>query len=90
MVVQDGIRRMYEANENVFYYVTMYNEDYPMPPMPEGAAEGIVKGIYKLKPAPERSRPRVQLFGSGPILNEVLRPRPCWPRSTTFRPTCGA
>ena len=72
VVVQDGIRRMYEAGEDCFYYVTMYNEDYPMIAMPEGAAEGIVRGLYKLKPA-EGSAAMVQLFGSGPILNEVLR-----------------
>ena len=72
VVVQDGIRRMYEANDNVFFYVTMYNEDYVQPAMPEGCAEGIVKGIYKLKPAIS-GEATVQLFGSGPILNEVLR-----------------
>jgi pyruvate dehydrogenase E1 component len=71
VVIQDGIRRMYEAGENVFYYVTMYNEDYPQLAMPEGVAEGIVKGLYKLKAA--EGEAAVQLFGSGPILNEVLR-----------------
>lgn len=71
VVIQDGIRRMYEANENVFFYVTMYNEDYIQPAMPEGAQEGIIKGMYKVKPA--ASEATVQLFGSGPILNEVLR-----------------
>jgi pyruvate dehydrogenase E1 component len=71
VIVQDGIRRMYEASENVFYYITMYNEDYLQAAMPEGAAEGIVKGIYKLKPAAAKAS--VQLFGSGPILNEVVR-----------------
>jgi pyruvate dehydrogenase E1 component len=72
VVIQDGIRRMYENNEDVFYYVTMYNEDYAMPAMPEGAHEGILKGIYKLKAAPG-GEATVQLCGSGPILNEVLR-----------------
>jgi len=72
VVVQDGIRRMYEKAEDVFYYITMYNEDYPMPPMPEGAAEGIVRGLYKLKPA-TGGEAVAQMFGSGPILNEVLR-----------------
>jgi pyruvate dehydrogenase E1 component len=72
VVIQDGIRRMYQNGEDLFYYLTMYNEDYPMPPMPEGAAEGIVKGLYRLKPASDG--PAVaQLFGSGPILNEVLK-----------------
>ena len=71
VVIQSGIKRMYEQGENVFFYVTMYNEDYPQPAMPEGAAEGIVKGMYKLKAADGAAT--VQLFGSGPILNEVLR-----------------
>ncbi len=71
VVIQDGIRRMYEKGEDLFYYITMYNEDYAMPAMPEGAAEGILRGIYKLKPAAAEAT--VQLFGSGPILNEVLR-----------------
>jgi pyruvate dehydrogenase E1 component len=72
VVIQDGIKRMYEEGDNAFYYVTMYNEDYPQPAMPEGVAEGIVKGLYKLKAA-EGGDATVQLFGSGPILNEVLR-----------------
>jgi pyruvate dehydrogenase E1 component len=71
VVVQDGIRRMYEKGEDLFYYITMYNEDYVMPAMPEGSAEGILRGIYKLKPGAGEAT--TQLFGSGPILNEVLR-----------------
>ncbi len=72
VVIQDGIHRMYEKGEDCFYYVTMYNEDYAMPPMPEGVAEGILRGIYKFKAATGGAAV-VQLFGSGPILNEVLR-----------------
>ncbi len=72
VVIQDGIRRMYEKGEDVFYYVTMYNEDYAMPAMPEGSAEGILRGLYKLKPAAD-GKAVAHLFGSGPILNEVLR-----------------
>ena len=72
VVVQDGLRRMYENGEDVFYYITMYNEDYAMPPMPEGVADGILRGIYRLKAAPS-GEAMVQLFGSGPILNEVVR-----------------
>ena len=71
VIIQDGVRRMYEAMEDCFYYITMYNEDYLQPPMPEGVAEGIVKGMYKLKAA--EGEATMQLFGSGPILNEVLR-----------------
>ncbi len=72
VVVQDGIKRMFEDGDEAFYYITMYNEDYPQPAMPEGAAEGIVKGMYKLKAATD-GEATVQLFGSGPILNEVVR-----------------
>ncbi|HUY82178.1 MAG TPA: pyruvate dehydrogenase (acetyl-transferring), homodimeric type [Acidobacteriaceae bacterium] len=72
VILRDGLRRMYEENEPVFYYITMYNEDYAMPEMPEGVAEGIVRGIYKLKTAP-KGKATAQLFGSGPILNEVLK-----------------
>ncbi|WP_026441738.1 pyruvate dehydrogenase (acetyl-transferring), homodimeric type [Pseudacidobacterium ailaaui] len=74
VILQDGLRRMYQENEQVFYYVTMYNEDYAMPEMPqgEGIREGIVRGIYKYKPA-IKGKADAQLFGSGPILNEALR-----------------
>ena len=72
VIVQDGIRRMYQAGEPGFYYVTLYNENYAQPAMPEGAAEGIVAGMYRLGPEPSDGK-RPQLFGSGPILREVLR-----------------
>jgi pyruvate dehydrogenase E1 component len=70
------MRRMYEEGEDVFYYITMYNEDYAMPAMPDGVTEGILRGIYKLKPAAgveDSGGATVQLFGSGTILNETLR-----------------
>ncbi len=72
VIVQDGLRRMYEAGEDCFFYITMYNEDYAMPAMPEGVTDGILRGIYKVKPA-AKGEATAQLFGSGPILNEVLR-----------------
>jgi pyruvate dehydrogenase E1 component len=72
VVLQDGIRRMYEKGDDCFYYITMYNEDYAMPAMPEGCAEGILRGIYNFRAA-ANGEATVQLFGSGPILNEVLR-----------------
>ncbi|MGI4828502.1 MAG: pyruvate dehydrogenase (acetyl-transferring), homodimeric type [Janthinobacterium lividum] len=74
IILQDGMRRMYEAGEDRFYYITMYNEDYPMPAMPEGEGirEGILRGLYRFKAA-EKGPATVQLFGSGPILNEVVR-----------------
>jgi len=73
IIVQDGIRRMYQEREDLFYYLTLYNENYPMPHAPEGLdREGVLKGIYRFKPA-ESGKAVVQLFGSGPILNEALR-----------------
>jgi pyruvate dehydrogenase E1 component len=72
VIVQDGLRRMYQEGEARFYYIMLYNEDYPMPEMPKGCEEGIVRGLYKFKDAPA-GKAAVQLFGSGPILNEALR-----------------
>jgi pyruvate dehydrogenase E1 component len=71
VIVQDGIRRMYQQGEDRFYYIMLYNEDYAMPEMPQGCQEGIVRGIYKFKAAPAKAV--AQLFGSGPILNEAVR-----------------
>ncbi len=74
VIVADGIRRMYAAREHAFYYLTAMNEAYLQPPMPEGAEAGIIKGLYKVRPAPDPSiGPRLHLFGSGAILREVLR-----------------
>ncbi len=72
IIIQDGIRRMYQDCEDRYYYITMYNDDYPMPQIPEGCREGIIRGIYKYKAA-DGGRAMCQLFGSGPILNEALR-----------------
>jgi pyruvate dehydrogenase E1 component len=73
IIVQDGIRRMYQEQESHFYYLTLYNENYPMPAMPEGLKpEEVLKGIYRFQSA-ENGKAVVQLFGSGPILNEALR-----------------
>ncbi|ACO31618.1 2-oxo-acid dehydrogenase E1 component family protein [Acidobacterium capsulatum ATCC 51196] len=72
VILRDGLRRMYENNENVFYYITMYNEDYAMPAMPDGVEEGILRGLYKVSPA-AKGKAVAQLFGSGPILREALR-----------------
>jgi pyruvate dehydrogenase E1 component len=72
VIVQDGIRRMYQEMEDRFYYLTIYNENYAQPPMSAGTNEGILRGIYRYKPA-EAGKTQVHLFGSGPILNEALR-----------------
>lgn len=71
VIIQDGMRRMYQEQENRFYYITVYNENYTQPAMPEGAEEGIIKGIYKLKAG--NGKAKAHLWGSGPMLNEALK-----------------
>ncbi len=74
VIIQDGIRRMYKENESIFYYITVMNEPYLMPSMPEGSREGILKGMYCFRPAEDKkSKLRAQLFGSGAILREALQ-----------------
>jgi pyruvate dehydrogenase E1 component len=71
VIIQDGLRRMCAEQEDVFYYLTVMNENYPHPAMPEGAEEGILRGMYLLREG-EGDGPRVQLMGSGTILREVI------------------
>jgi pyruvate dehydrogenase E1 component len=71
VIIQDGLRRMCREQESVFYYIACMNENYVHPAMPEGAEEGIVKGMYRLKQG-GRGKMRVQLLGSGTILREVI------------------
>ncbi len=74
VIIRDGIRRMYEEQEKVFYYITVGNENYDMPPMPEGAKEGILKGMYLFQPSAKKNHPlRAQLLGSGAIIKEALK-----------------
>ncbi len=73
VIIQDGIRRMYENQENIFYYLTVMNETYPQPSMPKGIEEGILKGMYKFRASENGdSGLHAQLLGSGAILNEAL------------------
>ncbi len=73
VIIQDGIRRMYKNQESIFYYLTVMNEQYEMPPMPEGAREGILRGLYRFSTAPNsKAKLKAQLLGSGAILNEVI------------------
>ena len=73
-IIEDGIDRMYVKGESIFYYITVMNEPYAMPPMPPGSREGILKGMYRYKAASDgKSKLRAQLFGSGSILREVLQ-----------------
>jgi pyruvate dehydrogenase E1 component len=86
VIIRDGIQRMYVDRQDVFYYITLYNENYPMPAMPEGSPEGtagveqgILKGLYRVKGAPEAGEggggdlPRAHLLGSGTLLKEAIR-----------------
>jgi pyruvate dehydrogenase E1 component len=71
VIVQDGLRRMYREQENIFYYITTMNENYHHPALPEGAQEGILKGMYLFREG-EAGKPRAQLMGCGSILREVI------------------
>ena len=72
VIVHNGLQRMYEKQENVFYYITVMNENYQHPDMPAGVEDGIIKGMYLLQSNPKPSKRHVQLFGSGTILREVI------------------
>jgi len=73
VIIKAGLRAMVEGDEDVFYYVTLYNENYEMPPMPAGAEEGIVRGMYLLRSADGAPAHRVQLLASGVSVREALR-----------------
>jgi len=73
VIIEDGIKRMYRDQEDIFYYMTLMNENYEHPPMPEGSKDGILKGIYVCKPTSKpKAKLRAQLFGSGTILLQAL------------------
>ncbi|AEC19556.1 pyruvate dehydrogenase subunit E1 [Pusillimonas sp. T7-7] len=72
VIIQDGLRRMVENQENVYYYITVMNENYPQPGLKAGDEEGIIRGMYKFKSHGDSKKLRVQLMGSGTILREVL------------------
>jgi pyruvate dehydrogenase E1 component len=73
VIISDGMKRMFEDGEEIFYYLCLYNEDYRMPAMPEGCEEGIIKGLYKFKAGPEKLKYKAQIFGSGSIIQSALR-----------------
>jgi pyruvate dehydrogenase E1 component len=75
VIIHDGLKRMYQDQESCFYYLTLYNENYMQPPMPEGVEDGIVKGLYLYRAADAKAAKarRVQLLGSGVLLKDVLR-----------------
>ncbi len=73
VIIRDGMRRMYVNNEDIYYYVTVHNENYHQPAMPEGVEEGILKGLYKFRPGAAGKKHKAQILGSGSILREALR-----------------
>ena len=99
VIVADGLRRMFAEQEDVFYYLTLMNENYHHPAMPEGVEEGIVKGLYLFREARGRRagaegrakpKPRAQLMGSGTILREVIAAAEMLEDDWASSPTCGA
>ena len=73
VLICDGMRRMFEEGEEIFYYLCLYNEDYPMPPMPAGVEEGIIQGLYKFKAGPAGAKHQAHILGSGSIIHSALR-----------------
>jgi len=72
VIIQDGLKRMFQEKENCYYYITLMNENYVHPDMPKGVEEGIIKGMYLLEKGSSKKKNRVQLMGSGTILREVI------------------
>lgn len=73
VIVADGMKRMFVNGEDIFYYLTLYNENYAMPAMPTGVEEGILKGLYLFKSGADGQKLKAHIFGSGPIINQALR-----------------
>jgi pyruvate dehydrogenase E1 component len=72
-IIKEGLRRMYEKGEDIFYYITLYNQDYSMPPKPEGVDEGILKGLYLYRRSDNKHKIKAHVFGSGPLMLQALR-----------------
>ena len=94
VIIRDGIVACTDRSptrRTVFYYLTLYNETYPMPPMPQGVEEGILAGLYPYRAPRPRSAPTGRRsWGAAPRCSPRSRPRASWPRTTTSPPTCGA
>jgi len=73
IIVADGMKRMYVDGEDVFYYLSLYNENMLMPAMPEGVEEGILRGLYRFKSGPDQLKHKAHIFGSGPIIRSALQ-----------------
>ncbi len=73
VIVWDGLKRMYADGEDVFYYLTLYNENYTMPAMPQGVEQGILQGLYKFRAADPGGTLRAHILGSGPLVRQALK-----------------
>lgn len=73
VIIADGLKRMYQDGEDLFYYLTLHNENMHMPPMPEGIEDGLLKGLYKFKAGPASNKIRAHILGSGAIMGSALR-----------------
>jgi pyruvate dehydrogenase E1 component len=73
VIITDGMRRMFVEQEDIFYYLALYNENHPMPPMPTGVEDGIVKGLYKFKAGYDGAKIKAHIFGSGSIMQSALK-----------------
>jgi pyruvate dehydrogenase E1 component len=73
IIIKDGLKRMYQDLDSVFYYIAVHNENYVHPEMPEGSEDGILKGLYKFKDASRKKKHKVHLLGSGTLLREALK-----------------
>ena len=91
VIIQDGLRRMVAEQEDVFYYITLMNENYRHPAMPEGAEEGILRGMYLLRPGSRAGRPAgaAARFGDDPA-TRCWPPPSCSSPTSAWPPTCGA
>jgi pyruvate dehydrogenase E1 component len=89
VILHHGLKRMVEKQDNVFFYLTLLNENYPMPGLKPGTEEQIIKGMYLLEEGAKKT-PRVNLLGSGTILREARRPGSCWRPTGAWPPTSGA
>jgi pyruvate dehydrogenase E1 component len=73
VIIQDGMKRMYQDGEEIFYYLTLYNENYVMPPMPPGVETGILSGLYRFKAGPEGRKHKAHIFASGTIIRSAMQ-----------------
>ncbi len=90
VIIREGSRQMIEEQQDIFYYITVMNENYVQPAMPKGAEEGIIKGMYLLEEDKKEAAHHVQLLGSGTILREVEEAASCCATTSASAPTSGA